>query len=89
MTTKDELLKTRFQLNMGRISGLVLLLNSTDALKPMGLFRSEGASADILRSIVVFLQATIREMLEKTLVTLKSTDATLSRDVSVLEPDLR
>jgi hypothetical protein len=58
MTTNSELLKTRFLLNMGRISGLVRLLNSSDALRPTGIFQSEEARADILRSIVVFLHAT-------------------------------
>jgi hypothetical protein len=63
MTTKDEVLKTRFMLNMGRINDLVRLLNSTEALKTTGLFRSEGARADILRSIVVFLHATFEDVL--------------------------
>jgi hypothetical protein len=53
MTTEGELLKTRFLLNMGRISTLVRLLNSTEQLKPIGIFQSEEARADILRSIVV------------------------------------
>ena len=63
MTTKDELLKTRFLLNMGRINGLVRLLYSNEALKPAGLFQSEGVRADILRSIVVFLHATFEVVL--------------------------
>jgi len=63
MTTKDELLKARFLLNMGRINGLVRLLNSNEALKPTGIFRSEGARADILRFIVVFLHATFEVVL--------------------------
>jgi len=63
MTTKDELLETRFLLNMGRINGLVHLLHSNEALKPTGIFRSEGARADILRLIVVFLHATFEVVL--------------------------
>jgi hypothetical protein len=59
MTTKADLLKIRFRLNMNRISGLVRLISSHDALKPTILFgSSSGARADILRSIVVFLHAT-------------------------------
>jgi len=61
MTKKDELAQARFLLNMGRINGLVRLLNSTEALMPTGLLQSEGARADILRSIVVFLHATFED----------------------------
>jgi hypothetical protein len=57
MTPNDSLIKTRFELNMNRILGLVQLLESNDALKPTGLFTSEGARAEILRSVVVFLHA--------------------------------
>lgn len=63
MTAKDELLKERFLLNMGRIDGLTHLLTSNEALKPTGLFRSEGVRGDILRSIVVFLHATFEVVL--------------------------
>lgn len=59
MTAKTDLLETRFHLNMSRISGLVALLASHDALKSTTVFGSSGlARADILRSIVVFLHAT-------------------------------
>jgi hypothetical protein len=59
MTAKADLLETRFRLNMNRISGLVQLVSSHDALKPTTVFgSSSGARADILRSIVVFLHAT-------------------------------
>jgi hypothetical protein len=59
MTAKADLLETRFRLNMNRISGLVQLISSHDALKPTTLFgSSSGARAEILRSIVVFLHAT-------------------------------
>jgi hypothetical protein len=56
-TRRNELLKVRFVLNMKRINGLVRLLYSSEALKPTASFHSEGARADILRSIVVFLHA--------------------------------
>jgi hypothetical protein len=62
----DELPKARFLLNMGRIHGLVQLLYSNEALKPTGIFQSEGARADILRSIVVFLHATFEDILRTT-----------------------
>lgn len=59
MSEKADLLETRFRLNMNRISELVRLLSSNDALKPATMFgNSSGARADILRSIVVFLHAT-------------------------------
>jgi hypothetical protein len=63
MTAKTDLLDTRFRLNMNRISGLVQLLSSHDALKPTTVFGSSGARADILRSIVVFLHATFEVVL--------------------------
>ena len=60
----NDLLESRFRLNMSRISGLVHLLSSYDALKPATcLGASEGARADILRSIVVFLHATFEVVL--------------------------
>jgi hypothetical protein len=59
MSAKADLLETRFRLNMSRISGLVRLLSSHEALKPSAVFgTSSGARADILRSIVVFLHTT-------------------------------
>jgi hypothetical protein len=59
MMNKADLLETRFRMNMDRISKLVRLLSSHDALKPTRAFgSSSGARADILRSIVVFLHAT-------------------------------
>jgi hypothetical protein len=61
MTTKEKLAQARFLQNMSRINGLVRLLNSTEALKPTGMLQSEGARADILRSIVVFLHATFED----------------------------
>jgi hypothetical protein len=59
MNDKVDLLETRFLLNMGRISGLVQLLISNDALKLKAAFEpSTGPRADILRAVVVFLHAT-------------------------------
>lgn len=65
MTAKADLLETRFTLNMSRITGLVQLLFSNDALKPTILFgSSSGVRADILRSVVVFLHATFEVALQ-------------------------
>ena len=59
MTDTADLLETRFRLNMDRISGLVGLLFSNDALKPKAAFEtSTGPRADIFRAVVVFLHAT-------------------------------
>ena len=64
MSEKGDLLETRFHLNMNRISELVRLLSSDDALKPTTVFgKSRGARADILRAIVVFLHATFEDAL--------------------------
>lgn len=64
MDKKNRLLKLRFEINMGRIARLTKLsFSSTDALEPMGLFKSEGARADILRAIVVFLHAAFEDVL--------------------------
>ena len=59
MTAKADFLETRFLVNMNRISKLVRLIYSHDALKATTVFGgSSGVRADILRSIVVFLHAT-------------------------------
>jgi hypothetical protein len=59
MIDKADLLERRFRVNMDRISGLVQLLYSNDALKPTTVFGpSVGPRADILRAAVVFLHAT-------------------------------
>src|SRR6266566_2389651 len=60
-TSKEELLKARFMLNMRRITGLMSLSNK--APKPTKIFHIEGAEADILRLIVVFLHATFEVVL--------------------------
>jgi len=63
----NEIPKARFLWNMGRINGLVKLLYSNDELKPSALFQSsEGARADILRAIVVFLYAALEDSLRTT-----------------------
>jgi hypothetical protein len=49
---------------MGRINGLMkLIFSNIDSLRPSEPFRSEGARADILRTIVVFLHATFEDLL--------------------------
>jgi hypothetical protein len=63
MTKKNDLLKARFLVNMGRVNGLAkLLFSDIDQLRPIGFVQYEGAGADILRFVVVFLHATF-EML--------------------------
>jgi len=67
MSIPDDLLKSRFYLNMNRITGLVKLIHSDiDSLKPLAPLQSEGVSADILRTIVVFLHATFEDVLRTT-----------------------
>jgi hypothetical protein len=64
MNTENNLLKARFDLNTGRISGLLqLIFSDFDSLRPKGVFQSDGIRADILRSIVVFLHATFEDVL--------------------------
>lgn len=64
MSTHNDLLKARFHLNMGRINGLVkLIFSDFDLLRPTEPFQSDGARADILRFIVVFLHATFEDVL--------------------------
>ncbi len=62
--SNSNLLQTRFHLNMSRINNLVnVIFFDIPQLKPTGLFQSEGARADILRAIVVFLPATFEDLL--------------------------
>ena len=64
MNTHNDLVKARFQLNMGRIHGLVkLIFSDIDPLRATAPFQSDGARADILRTIVVFLHATFEDVL--------------------------
>jgi hypothetical protein len=64
MNRKSDLLRSRFLLNMQRISRLVTLVYSdVDALKPIGFLQYKGASADILRAVIVFLHATFEDAL--------------------------
>lgn len=64
MSEKGDLLATRFQLNMRRISGLTILAFS---LEQPALLQSEGPQADIFRAIVVFLHATFEVLLKSQL----------------------
>jgi hypothetical protein len=43
------------------------LVSSNESLKPVALFHSEGARAEILRSVVVFLHATVEDFLRSRL----------------------
>jgi len=56
--TKDELLKLRFELNMARIATLVELAQAKTAEAKKPPFDREGAPAEILRAVIVFLHAT-------------------------------
>jgi hypothetical protein len=63
MSSTPAHLKASFLSNMNRINGLIQLVHSDiEFLKPTGFSQYEGASADILRFVVVFLHATF-EML--------------------------
>jgi hypothetical protein len=67
MDTHNDLVTARFRLNMDRIHGLVKLIYSDiDPLRATGPFQIDGAKADILRSIVVFLHATFEDLLRTT-----------------------
>lgn len=67
MNTHNDLLNARFELNMRRINGLVgLIFSDIDLLRPKEPFQSDGARADILRTIVVFLHATFEDVLRTT-----------------------
>jgi hypothetical protein len=53
-----EALNVRFQTNMRRIGAMTTFLQSgVEGVEPIGLFRSEGVRADMLRAVVVFLHA--------------------------------
>jgi hypothetical protein len=63
MDASGKILQTRFLLNMSRIHGLLRITRlDHDELKPKSIFHSEGISADILRSAVVFLHATFEDV---------------------------
>lgn len=67
MSTHNDVLESRFFMNMARISGLMkLMFSDIDQLKPSGFSLYEGASADIFRTIVVFLHATFEDVLRTT-----------------------
>src|SRR2546430_2551011 len=64
MNSRDTLMTTRFRLNMERINGLVkIYIQILTCLSPPGFAQSEGARADILRAIVVFLHSTFEDLL--------------------------
>jgi hypothetical protein len=59
---------TRFNLNMARIAGLMKLAMSGDGeFKPTGFMTYEGVGADIFRLIVVFLHATVEDLVRSQL----------------------
>ena len=55
--TKDELLKLRFELNMARIGTLVESAHEKTAEAKILSFDREGAPAETLRAVIVFLHA--------------------------------
>jgi hypothetical protein len=58
----------RFNLNMARIAGLMKLVTSGDGeLKPTGFMTYEGVGADIFRLVVVFLHATVEDLVRSQL----------------------
>jgi hypothetical protein len=64
MNTHNDLVGARFRLNMSRINGLVkLICSDINPLRATKQFQSDGARADILRTIVVFLHATFEDVL--------------------------
>lgn len=65
MDSDKELLKARFHRNMRRVDSLVALVNHRSATLNLaaGTIESEGARADLLRAIIVFLHATFEDML--------------------------
>jgi hypothetical protein len=64
MNMHNDLVEERFRLNMGRINDLAkLIFSDIDPLRAAKPFQSEGARADILRTVVVFLHATFEDVL--------------------------
>ena len=55
--TKDELSKLRFELNMARIGTLVESAQAKTAETKIPSFDREGAPAETLRAVIVFLHA--------------------------------
>ena len=59
---------TRFNVNMARIGGLMKLAMSGEGeFKPTGFMQYEGVAADIFRLIVVFLHATVEDLVRSQL----------------------
>lgn len=67
MTEKLVRSHTRFKVNMARIAGLMNLALSGAGDKPKGFMTYEGVSADIFRLIVVFLHATVEDLVRSQL----------------------
>jgi hypothetical protein len=68
MTEKVFRSHTRFNLNMARIAGLMkLTLSGNGEFKPTGFMTYEGVGADIFRLIVVFLHATVEDLVRSQL----------------------
>jgi hypothetical protein len=60
---KAMLAHTRYSLNMKRVAGLMALATSNEGqFKPTGFMKYEGISADLFRMIVVFLHATVEDL---------------------------
>ena len=59
---------TRFNLNMARVAGLMKLATSSDGeLRLTGFMTYDGVGADIFRLIVVFLHATVEDLVRSQL----------------------
>ena len=67
MTEKVLRSHKRFNVNMARIAGLMKLALSGAGVKPAGFMTYEGVSADIFRLIVVFLHATVEDLVRSQL----------------------
>jgi hypothetical protein len=68
MIEKVVLSHTRFKVNMARITGLIkLVMPGEGQFKPTSLMQYEGVSADIFRLIVVFLHATVEDLVRSQL----------------------
>jgi hypothetical protein len=68
MSEKVVRSNTRFNVNMARIAGLMKLAMSGEGqFKPTGIMQYEGVSADIFRLIVVFLHATVEDLVRSQL----------------------
>jgi hypothetical protein len=65
---KAMLAHTRYSLNMMRVAGLMTLATSNEGqFKPTGFMTCEGICADLFRMIVVFLHATVEDLVRSQL----------------------